>query len=122
MPSLKDALRSDEADTWREVMRVEYEALIANGTWVLVNRPKHQHILSGKSAFKQKRDINSNIKKYKARWVGCGFQQREGVDYFEIYTSVVKVATNKSLFTVTAHKRPHSHQCNVITAFLNSQL
>lgn len=106
-------------------MRVEYEALIANGTWVLVDRPKDQHVLSGKWAFKRKRDINGNIKKYKARWVGRGFQQREGVDYFdyfETYASVVKSATNKALFAITAHKRLHSHQCDATTAFLNSQL
>ncbi len=122
MLSLKNALKSDEADAWREAMRVEYEALIANGTWVLVDCPNYQHVLSGKWAFKQKRDINGNIKKYKARWIGRGFQQREGVDCFETYTSVVKVATNKALFAVTAHKRFHSHQCDATTVFLNSQL
>ena len=119
---MKNALKSDEADAWREGMRVEYEALIANGTWVLVDCLNHQHVLSGKWAFKRKRDINGNIKKYRARWVGRGFQQQEGVDYFEIYASVVKAATNKALFAVNAHKRPHSHQCDAITAFLNSQL
>lgn len=122
MPSLKDALKSDEADVWQEAMKVEYKALIANGTWVLVDCSKDQHILSGKWAFKRKRDINGSIKKYKARWVGRGFQQREGVDYFETYASVVKSATNKALFAITAHKRLHSHQCDAVTAFLNSQL
>lgn len=82
MPSLKDALKSKEADAWREAMRTEYEALIANGTWVLVDRPKDQHVLTRKWAFKRKRDIDGNIKKYKARWVGRGFQQQEGIDYF----------------------------------------
>lgn len=122
MPSLKDALRSAEADAWKEAMKVEYEALLANGTWVLVDRPKHQHVLTGKWAFKRKRDINGNIKKYKARWVGRGFQQQEGIDYFQTYASVVKAATNKALFAVTAKNRLHSHQCDAITAFLNSQL
>ena len=122
MYSLKNALKSDDADEWHEAMRVEYEALMANGTWVLVDCPNHQHVLSGKWAFKRKRDINGNIKKYKARWVRRGFQQREGVDYFETYASVVKAATNKVLFEVAAYKRLHSHQCDSITAFFNSQL
>ena len=103
-------------------MRLEYQALIANGTWVLVDCPNHQHVLSDTWAFKRKKDINSNIKKYKARWVGHGFQQREGVDYFETYASVVKAAINKALFAVAIHKRLHSHQCDAITVFLNSQL
>ena len=82
MPSLKDTFRSSEANVWKEAMRVEYKALLANGTWVLVDRPKHQHVLTGKCAFKRKRDINGDIKKYKARWVGRGFQQQEKIDYF----------------------------------------
>ena len=32
IPSIKDALRFDDTDIWREVMKVEYEVLIANGT------------------------------------------------------------------------------------------
>ena len=34
----------------------------------------------------------------------------------------MKATTNKALFAVTAHKRLQSHQCDAITAFLNSQL
>ncbi len=34
----------------------------------------------------------------------------------------MKAATNKAVFAVTAYKRLHSHQCDTITAFLNSQL
>ncbi len=41
MPSLKNALKSDETEAWREAMRVEYEALIANSTWILVDHPNH---------------------------------------------------------------------------------
>ncbi len=78
--------------------------------------------MSDKWAFIQKKDINGNIKKYKARWVGRGFQQREGVDYFKTYASVVEAAINKALFSATAHKHFYSHQCDAITAFFNSQL
>ncbi len=77
MLSLKNALKSDEADAWREVMRVEYEALIPNGTWVLVDFPNHQYILSDKWTFKRKKDINGNIKKYKARWLDAVFNNEK---------------------------------------------
>ncbi len=67
IPSLKNALKSDEADAGREARRVEYEALISNVTMVLVNHLNHQHVSSDKWAFERKKDINSNIKKSKAR-------------------------------------------------------
>lgn len=41
MPSLKNFSRSDEADAWQKAMKVEYEALIANGIWILVDHLKH---------------------------------------------------------------------------------
>lgn len=122
MPSIKDALRSDEADVWRKVIKIEYKALIANDTWILLDCPKDQHGLTGKWAFKRKIDINGNIKKYKACWARRGFQQQERIDYFETYTSVIKSVTNKALFAIIAHKCLHSHQCDTITALLNSQL
>lgn len=96
--------------------------MLANVTWILVDCPKHQHILTGKWAFKRKRDINKNIKKYKARWVERRFQQQEKIEYFETYASVVKIATNKAFFVVTVKNQLRSHQCDPITAFLNFEL
>ena len=121
-PSLRDALASPEAEEWKRAMQIEYEALLANGTWELVDRPTHQHVLTGKWAFKRKRDINGQVKRHKARWVGRGFEQREGVDYFETFSAVVKTSTNKALFAITANKKLHSHQLDAVTAFLNSCL
>ncbi len=122
MPLLKDAMASSEKDEWKIAMEIEYEALLANGTWELVDRPTHQHVLTGKWAFKRNRDINRQVKRYKARWVGRAFEQREGVDYFETFAAVVKASTNKALFAITANKQLHSHQLDAVTAFLNSNL
>ena len=104
LPSLKEAMQSPEASEWKEAMQREYDALIENGTWKLVKRPTDQHVLTAKWAFKRKRDIDGNIKRYKARWVARGFEQREGVDYFETFAAVVKPQTNKVLFAMTAKK------------------
>ncbi len=122
MPSLKDAMAFFEKDEWKIAIEIEYKALLANGTWELVDRPTHQHVLTGKWAFKRKRDINGQVKRHKARWVGRRFEQRESVDYFETFAAVVKASTNKALFAITANKRLHSHQLDVVTAFLNSNL
>ncbi len=53
-PSLKKAMQSGEAAEWKEAMQKEYDALIANGTWKLVERPADQHVLTAKWAFKRK--------------------------------------------------------------------
>lgn len=82
-PSLKKALQSGEAAEWREAMQREYDALVGNGIWKPVDRSTDQHVLKAKWALKRKRDTDGNIKRYKARWVARGFEQREGIDHFE---------------------------------------
>ena len=121
-PTLKQAMNGGEVEEWKKAMQVEYDALISNGTWKLVDRPSDQHVLTAKWAFRRKRDIEGNIKRYKARWVARGFEQREGVDYFETFAAVVKASTNKALFAISAKRKLHSHQVDMITAFLNSRL
>ncbi len=79
-------------------------------------------MLTAKWAFKQKQDIEGNIKRYKACWVARSFQQREGADHFETFAAVLKPQTNKMLFAMTAKKRLHSYHLDMITVFLNSRL
>ena len=59
-------------------MRVKYDTLIANHTWYLIDYHKLQHSLSAEWLFKQKKNINVNIKKYKAWWVERNFQKNKG--------------------------------------------
>lgn len=58
-------MQSNKANKWKEAMQREYDALIANGTQKLVERPANQHILTAKWAFKRKQDIEGNIKRLK---------------------------------------------------------
>jgi hypothetical protein len=50
-------------------MAVEYDALIANGTWRLVPRPLGANIISGKCLFKHKFHSDGTLDWHKARWV-----------------------------------------------------
>ena len=62
------------------------------------------------------------ILKYKARWVIRGDMQKEGVDFQEVYSSVVKSATWKLLLNMAAVKDLDIKQIGVNTAFLYSEL
>ncbi len=122
IPSLKAEIASSKNDEWKIAIEIEYKALLANRTWELVDKLTHQHVLTGKWAFKRKRDINGQVKRHKARWVRRGFEQCEGVDYFKTFAAVVKASTNKALFAITANKRLHLHQHDEVAEFLNSNL
>lgn len=48
MPSFKDVLQLAKTYAWKKAIKVEYKTLLANDTWILIDRPKHQYVFIGK--------------------------------------------------------------------------
>ena len=103
-------------------MQSEFDALLANKTWELVQRPPGAHVVSGKWIFRHKFREDGSFDRYKARWVVCGFTQHAGVDYGETYCPVVKPATVRTVLTLAAQRRWPVHQLDVNNAFLDGVL
>ena len=62
------------------------------------------------------------IDKYKARLVVKGYKQREGLDYFDSYSSVTRITSTRMLIAIAAVYKPEIHQMDVKTTFLNGDL
>ena len=60
--------------------------------------------------------------KFKARLVALGCDQREGVDYIEIFAPVAKGIAIRLLMTLAQLLKIHVHQMDVDTAFLYAKL
>eukprot|EP00253_Pinus_taeda_P014908 PITA_14908 len=67
-------------DKWKEAMQKEYDALIKNGTWKLVDPPLVTKPIGCKWVYKNKRKADGSLDKHKGRLVAKGFAQKEGVD------------------------------------------
>ena len=72
---------------------------------------------------KQKRTQQGNVERCEPfRLVAKGFTQRKGIDYGEVFTSVVKHATVRAMLAFAAVKVYDIEQIDVKTAFLNGPL
>ena len=78
---------------WKKDMDVEYDPLIKNNTWTLVDPPYDAHIIACKWIFKNKYNSDGSLQRRKAHLVAYEFDQIEGVDYFDRFSRVVRLVT-----------------------------
>ncbi|KAH9717593.1 retrovirus-related pol polyprotein from transposon RE2 [Citrus sinensis] len=117
--TVQEALNNER---WFQAMKVEYNALISNGTWTLVPRTENHKLVGNKWVFRIKTNTDESVEKYKARLVAKGFQQIEGVNYFKTFSPVVKSATVKVILSLAVMNQWQIRQVDVNNAFLNGDL
>nr|KYP59892.1 Retrovirus-related Pol polyprotein from transposon TNT 1-94 [Cajanus cajan]KYP59910.1 Retrovirus-related Pol polyprotein from transposon TNT 1-94 [Cajanus cajan] len=104
-------------------MGEEMESLHKNQTWKLIKLPKGRHVAGCKWIFKRKSGIPGiETVRYKARLVAKGFSQKEGVDYNEIFSLVVRHTSIRVLLAIVACQDLELEQLDVKTAFLHGKL
>ncbi|GKB08984.1 ribonuclease H-like domain-containing protein [Tanacetum coccineum] len=107
---------------WSNAMHDEYNALVKNGTWILVPRPSNVNLVRSMWLFKHKFHADGTLSRYKARLVANGSSQQLGVDFDETFSPVVKPATIRTVLSLAVSRRWPIHQLDVKNAFLNGDL
>ncbi|CAI7771471.1 unnamed protein product [Closterium sp. NIES-54] len=120
--TLKESLESSDAEERKNTMESELKSIEENGTWELVELPARRMAITSKWLFKIKFDADGKNERYKSRLVAKGYQQKEKVDYKELFAPVVKPTTLRTLFAGAAIKGWVVKQMDVTTAFLNGIL
>ncbi|CAI7819021.1 unnamed protein product [Closterium sp. NIES-54] len=120
--TLKQALESSDVEEWKKAMDSELKSIEESGTWELVELPDGRKAITSKWLFKIKSDADGNIERYKSRLVAKGYQQKEKIDYKELFAPVVKPTTLRTLLAGAAIKGWVVKQVDVTTAFLNGVL
>ena len=103
-------------------MKEEFDALIENHNWDLVPRPPNANIIRPLWVFRVKTKSDGSFERYKARLVGDGKSQREGIDCDETFSPVVKPASIRIVLSIALSRSWSIHQLDVKNAFLHGHL
>ncbi|GKF03070.1 ribonuclease H-like domain-containing protein [Tanacetum coccineum] len=97
---------------WCNAMYDEYNALVKNGTWILVPRSSDVNFVRSMWL----------LSRYKARLVANGSNQQHDVDFDETFSPFVKSVTIRTVLSLAVSRQWPIHQLDVKNSFLNGDL
>ena len=86
--------------------------LLGNQTWDLAELPKRKKALHNKWVSRLKNEHDGS-KQYKAKLVVKGFEQKHGINYYEIFSLVAKNTTIRLVLGMVASENLHLEQLDV---------
>ena len=107
---------------WRPAMHEELTAMADNGTWSVVPLPQGKKTIGCRWIFKSKYKSDGTISHHKARLVAKGYNQREGIDFLDVFSLVAKFVTVKFLIALAASHNWILSKLDVNNAFLDEDL
>ena len=120
--TLAEAKRRPDWPLWENAITEELDTLRKAGTWELTKAPLGANIVGSKWVFRAKKDAAGMVIRYKARLVAQGFSQVPGVDYFDTFAPVAKLASIRAVLAIAAGDDLEMHQIDIKGAYLNGVL
>ena len=114
--------RAVQIPVWREAIDKEIQALEKTGTWILTPLPGGKTPIGCKWVYRVKFNSDGSVERYKARLVAKGYTQREGLDFLETFSLVVKTISIRVLLALASAKGWPLHQLDINNAFLHEDL
>ena len=131
MPSMREALHQDnpERDHWLVAIREHYEGLVDLGTFEFVDssslsESQARSIKDGKWVLVKKRNADGEVTRYKARWVGKGFTQKEGIDFHadQVSAPVCRMSGLRHIIARAVLNGERLTQVDIANAYLNAEM
>ncbi|CAI7751751.1 unnamed protein product [Closterium sp. NIES-54] len=119
--SYAEAITGPYSSQWQTSMDAKMASWKSTGTYVDAVPPSGANIVESMWIFRVKRPPGSPPA-FKACYVAKGFSQRQGVDYFQTFSSTPKMTTLRVLLHVAAQCDDELHSLDFSTAFLQGSL
>lgn len=118
----EEAVNSPQKTEWQKAMQDELQSHHVMNTWTLVPRDPGAKVVKSKWVYRIKRGPTGKIDKFKARVVAVGSSQVYGLDYYETFSPVIKLASLRTLLALGNEERMQMRQLDVKTAYLHGEL
>jgi hypothetical protein len=118
----EEAMANAQVMRWREALDEEYNSLLENDTWELVDREPGMKVIPSKWVFKIKEDAQGNPVRFKCRLVAGGHRQVHGIDFDEVFAPVSKHTTMRCFLSIASHNAWKVFQMDIKTAFLHGEI
>ncbi|CAI7899483.1 unnamed protein product [Closterium sp. NIES-54] len=100
--SMEEALAGDDREAWLASREDEFQGHMENETWTLTNLPPGRKALDCTWVLRVKTDAEGRLERRKTRLAIKGFQQREGIDFQEVFAPVAKASMLRLLLATAA--------------------
>ncbi|CAI7854353.1 unnamed protein product [Closterium sp. NIES-53] len=119
--SYAEAITGPYSSQWQAAMDAEMASWKSTSTYVHAVPPSRANIVDGMWIFRVKRPPGSPPA-FKARYIARGFNQRQGVDYFQSFSPTPKMTTLRVFLHVAAQHDYELHSLDFSTNFLQGSL
>nr|GEY85250.1 putative ribonuclease H-like domain-containing protein [Tanacetum cinerariifolium] len=114
----KKVIHALKDPSWIEAMQKELLQFKLQKVWTLVDLPYGKRAIGTKWVFRNKKDEKGIVIRNKARLVSQGHTQEEGIDYDEVFASVVRIEAIRLFLAYDSFKDLMVYQMDVKSAFL----
>ena len=118
----QEDISSTDANNWQAAISRELEAHQRNNTWEIIPREAGMRTIDSKWVFKVSQNNADDNPRFKARLCARGFMQREGIDFTETFSPVVRYNSLRVLLSFVAYDDLEMISFDVCAAFLYGEL
>ena len=120
---LSDAKASQYWDSWKIALAAERSSLEKRGVFDECTKlPPGAKMLKAKIVYKQKRDKDGRVYRFKCRCTAKGYSQVELVHYYDTFAAVASGAYVRTCLSMGVAKKYKVKHLDVTTAFLYPEL